>query len=111
MNVSRSPISCSSASSDRLYSAPRTIALNMTTASHGFRPAADLRSFAGVRHTSSSKGRNSSHGTSSPILARCLPLFAFNFRCRSPAATSAKLGCLCLIAPAPPFGQCALLPH
>ena len=43
MNVSRSPISCSSASSDRLYNAPRTIALNIGTASHGLRPAADLR--------------------------------------------------------------------
>ena len=70
MNVSRSPISCSSASSDRLYNAPRTTALNISTASHGLRPAVDLRSLFGLRHTVSSTGRKSSQGTSSSIIAK-----------------------------------------
>ena len=94
MKVSRSPISCSSASSDRLYNAPRTIALNISTASHGLRPAADLRSSPAFRQTASSTGRKSSHETSSPIIARCLPRFSPSFRRRPSAATSAKLSCL-----------------
>ena len=94
MKVSRSPISCSSASSDRLYSAPRTIALNISTASHGLRPAADLRFSSAFRQTASSTGRKSSHGTSSPIIARCLPRFFSSFRRLPSAATSAKLSCL-----------------
>lgn len=57
MNVSRSPISCSSASSDRLWSAPKTMALNVITASRGLRPAGDLRSASGFRQTASSTGR------------------------------------------------------
>ena len=93
VNVSRSPISCSSASSDRLYNAPRTIALNISTAPHGLRPAANLRSLAGLRHTVSSTGRKSSQGTSSSIIAKCLPLFDSSFRRRPSAAMSAKLNC------------------
>ena len=93
MNVSRSPISCSSASSDRLYNAPRTTALNISTASHGLRPAVDLRSLFGLRHTVSSTGRKSSQGTSSSIIAKCLPLFDSSFRHRPSTATSAKLNC------------------
>ena len=73
MNVSRSAIASSSASSDRLYNEPSTSALNIRTASQGLRPAGDLRSLSGFRHTASSRGRNFSHGTSSPISARCLP--------------------------------------
>ena len=92
MNVSRSPISCSS-SSDGLYNAPSTIALNISTVSHGLRPAADFRSRLGLRHTASSTGRKSSQGTSSSIITRCLPRFASSFRLRPSAATSAKLNC------------------
>ena len=40
-----------------------TIALNITTASHGLRPALDLCDSAGRRHRASSLGRNASHGT------------------------------------------------
>ena len=93
MNVSRSPISCSSPSSDRLCNAPRTMALNINTASQGLRPAADLRSLFGLRQTVSSTGRKSSQGTRSSIIAKCLPRFVSSFRRRPSTATSAKLNC------------------
>ena len=46
------------------------IVLNITTASHGLRPARDLRALSERRHTASKHPRKSSHGTTSSIFAR-----------------------------------------
>ena len=45
------------------------VGLNITTASQGLRPAGDFRSSVGLRHAASRRGRKSSHGTTSSILA------------------------------------------
>ena len=48
-------------------STPRISRCFANTASHGLRPAVDLRSPFGLRHTLSSTGRKSSQGTSSSL--------------------------------------------
>ena len=64
MKDSRSRSWYSAWSSERLYSAHSTIALNMTTASLGLRPALDFRAAAGLRQTASNRPRKLSQGTS-----------------------------------------------
>ena len=43
------------------------IVLNITIASHGLRPARDLRTLSARRHTASRRARKSSHGTTPSI--------------------------------------------
>ena len=49
--------------------ARRMIVLNIITASHGLRPARDLRALSGRRHTASKHLRKSFHGTTPSIFA------------------------------------------